>query len=188
MSFSFYGRLAIDLLNCEKLLLPKIKVRFERNQVGPNFYMLSDNSNVSMKIVDYSLFTRSFLEAEPNHQYLKYNLEREPDHYSYMETIARTSIIPFLQNIFMQENVFNNALISRCDVAVNTNLAVEGPFHGNPFNYRQFQQFHLRELKNFRGGRAKILFLTTSSCRPFVTTTKAMQFLEGFSALYMEIF
>ena len=31
MTFSFYGRLAIDLLNFEKRLLPKIKVRIERN-------------------------------------------------------------------------------------------------------------------------------------------------------------
>ena len=34
----------------------------------------------------------------------------------------------------------------------------------------------------------KFLFLTTSSCRPYVTTTKAMQYLEGFSALHMENF
>ena len=32
------------------------------------------------------------------------------------------------------------------------------------------------------------LFLTTSSCRPYVTTTKSMQSLEGFSALHMENF
>ena len=40
--------------------------------------MLSDNPNVSLKIVDGSLFTRLIFEAEPNHHYLQPNLEREP--------------------------------------------------------------------------------------------------------------
>ena len=67
--FSLYGRLAIDLFTCEKLLLPNTKVRIKLIRARPNFYMLSDNPNVSLKIVDCSLFTRRILEAEPNHQY-----------------------------------------------------------------------------------------------------------------------
>ena len=63
---------------------------------------------------------------------------------------------------------------------MNTNSAVAGSFHENSFNY---QQFHLRELRTIRGGRAIISFDTTSSCRPFVTTMKAMQFNEDFPAL-----
>ena len=68
---------------------------------------------------------------------------------------------------------------------MKTNLAVAGPFHENPFNY---QQFHLRELRNIRGGRAIISLDTTSPCRPYVTTMKAMQFNEDFPALPMEDF
>ena len=40
------------------------------------FYMLSDNPNVSLKIVDFFPFTRRILVAEPDHQYLQWNLER----------------------------------------------------------------------------------------------------------------
>ena len=90
--------------------------------------MLSDNANVSLKIVDSSLFTRKISVAEPNHQYLQRNLEREPAHYNYMETIAKTFIIPSRQNQFIQENVFNNAPIRKITVAMNTNLAVAGSF------------------------------------------------------------
>ena len=79
-----------------------------------------------------------------------------------METIARTFIIPSRQNQFIQENVFNNAPIRRIAVAMNTNLAVAGSFHENPFNY---QQFHLRELRIIRGGRAIISLDTTSPCQ-----------------------
>ena len=101
ITFSLYGRLAIDLFTCEKLLLPKTKVRIKLIRARPNFYMLSDNPNISLKIVDCSLFTRRILVAEPNHQYLQWNLEREPAHYNYVETIARTFIIPSRQNQFI---------------------------------------------------------------------------------------
>ena len=103
ITFSLYGRLAIDLFTCEKLLLPNTKVRIKLIRARPNFYMLSDNPNIRLKTVDCSLFNRRILVAEPNHQYLQWNLEREPAQYKYMETIARTSIIPSRQNQFIQE-------------------------------------------------------------------------------------
>ena len=108
-----------------------------------------------------------------------------PAQYNYMETIARTFIIPSCQNHFIQENIFNNAPIKRVAVAMNTNSAVAGSLHENPFSY---QQFHLRELRIIRGGRAIVSLVTTSSCRPYVTTKKAMQFNEDFSAHPMEDF
>ena len=70
-------------------------------------------------------------------------------------------------------------------VAMNKNLAVAGSFHKNPFND---QQFHLRERRIIRGGRAIVSLDTTSPCRPYVTTLKAMQFNEDFLALAMEDF
>ena len=70
-------------------------------------------------------------------------------------------------------------------VAMNTNSAVAGSFYENPFNY---QQFHMRELRIIRGGRAIISLDTTSPCHPYVTTTKAMQFNKGFPALFIENF
>ena len=102
-----------------------------------------------------------------------------------METLARTFIIPSRQNQFIQENVFNHAPIRRIAVAMNTNSAVAGYFHENPFNY---QQFLLRELRIIRGGRAIISLVTTSRCRPYVTTRKAMQFNKDFAVLPMEDF
>ena len=68
---------------------------------------------------------------------------------------------------------------------MNTNSAVAGSFYENPFNY---QKFHLRELRIIRGGRAIISLDTTSPCRPYVTTMKAMQLNKDFPALPMEDF
>ena len=147
--------------------------------------MLSDNPNVNLKTVHCSLFTRRILVAEPNHQYLRWNLPKEPAHYNYMKFITRTFIIPSRQNQFIQVNVFNNAPIRIIAVAMNTNSAVAGSFHESPFNY---QLFHLRELRIIRVGRAMFSLDTTSPCRPYVTTMKAMQFNEDFLALPMKIF
>ena len=102
-----------------------------------------------------------------------------------MDIIERTFIIPSRQNQFIQENIFNNAPIRRVAVAMNTNSAVAGSFHENPFSY---QQFHLRELRIIRDGRAIVSLDTTSPCRHYVTTMKAMQFNEDFPALPMEDF
>ena len=64
---------------------------------------------------------------------------------------------------------------------MDTNSAVAGSFHENPFNY---QQFHLRELRIIRGGIA-IKSLDTNSCRPYASTRKAMQFNEDILSLPM---
>ena len=101
-----------------------------------------------------------------------------------METIARTFIIPFCQNQFIKKSIFINSPIRRIAVAKNTKSAVTGSFHENHFND---QQFHLRELKVIRGGRAIVSLDTTSPCRPYVTTLRAMQLNEDFPACPMEV-
>ena len=68
---------------------------------------------------------------------------------------------------------------------MNTNSAVAGSFHENPFNY---QQFHLRELRNIRVGRAIVSLDTTSHRRPFLTTMEVVLFNKNFPALSMEDF
>ena len=88
ITFSFYERLAIDLFTGEKLLLPYTKIRIKLSRASPNFYMLSDNPNVSLNTVVCSLFTRKTLVAEPNHRYFQGNLDRKPAQYNCMETIA----------------------------------------------------------------------------------------------------
>ena len=105
------------------------------------------------------------------------NLEREPAHYNYMETIEGTFIIPSCGNQFIHENVFDRAQIRRIAVAVKTNLAVAGSFREFCFSYHQF---HLKELRIIRVGRAIISLPTTSPCHPYVTTMKAMQFMKNF--------
>ena len=96
-----------------------------------------------------------------------------PVDYKYLETLAKTFIIPARQNQFIQENIFNKAPIRRIAIAMNTNSAFTGSFTENPFWY---QQFDLRQIRILRGGQPIVGFDTADNCRLYVTTMKAMNF------------
>ena len=80
-----------------------------------------------------------------------------PVEYNYLETLAKTFIIPAKQNQFIQENIFNSAPIRRVAIAKNTNSAFTGSFTENPFWY---QQFDLRQIRKLRGGQPVVDFDT----------------------------
>ena len=56
--FMLCGKLGIDFFSTSELLYPNMKNRLHLIRARPNFYMISDNSNVSLGIVDCSLHTR----------------------------------------------------------------------------------------------------------------------------------
>ena len=55
--FMLYGKLGIDFFTTSELLYPNMKVRIRLIRARPNFYMISENPNVSFGIVDCSLCT-----------------------------------------------------------------------------------------------------------------------------------
>ena len=100
----------------------------------PNFYKISYNPHVSLKVHDCSLFTRHVVN-KVYHQTIQYQFTYQPACNDFMETIARTFIIPSGQNHFIQEIVFNSAPIRRIAIARNTNSAFTGHFQEDPFHY-----------------------------------------------------
>ena len=147
--FMLYGKLAIDFFSTSELLYPNMKIRLRLTRARPNFYMISDNPNVSLVIVDYSLYTRRIALKDEYHKTRMDMLAYAPVEYNYLETLAKTFIIPERHNQFIQENIFNNAPIRRIAIAMNTNSAFTGSFTENPFRY---QQFDLRQIRILRGG------------------------------------
>ena len=103
-----------------------------------------------------------------------------PVDYSYLETLAKTFIIPARQNQFIHENIFNNAPIRRVAIAMNTNSAFTGSFTKNPFWY---QQIDLRQIRILRGGQPFVDFDTADNCRLYVTTMKAMNFQDDIPSI-----
>ena len=110
---------------------------------------------------------------EDNHKRKMSQLAYAPVEYNYMETLAKTYIIPARQNQFIQETIFNNAPKRRSAIAMNSNSGCTGFFAENPFWY---QQFHLRNIRILRGGQLIVHHDTTDNCRLHVTTIKAMNF------------
>ena len=49
--FMLYGKLGVDFFSTSELLYPNMKIRVRLIRARPNFYMISDNPNVSLGIV-----------------------------------------------------------------------------------------------------------------------------------------
>ena len=77
--------------------------------------MISDNPNVSLGIVDCSLYVRRFALKDDYHRKRMGMLAYTLVQFNYVETLATTFIVPARQNQFIQENVFNNAPVRRED-------------------------------------------------------------------------
>ena len=66
--FMLYGKLGVDFFSTSQLLYPNMKVRLRLIRARPNFYMISDNPNVSLAIVDCSLYTRRIALKDGYHK------------------------------------------------------------------------------------------------------------------------
>ena len=183
--FMLYGKLGIDFFSTSELLYPNMIVRLSLIRARPNVYMISDNPNVSLGIVDCSLYTRRIALKDDYHKKRKDMLAYAPVEYNHLETLAKTFIIPARQNQFIRENIFNNAPIRRIAIAMNTNSAFTGSFTENPFWY---QQFDLRQIRILSGGQPIVDFDTADNCRLYVTTMKAMNFQDDIPSIPIDDF
>ena len=102
-------------------------------------------------------------------------LAYNPVEFNYLETLAKTLIIPARQNQFIQENILNNAPVRRIDIAMNKNSAFNGSYTENPFWY---QKLDLRQIRTLRGTQPIVDFDAADNCRLYVTTMKAMDFQD----------
>ena len=65
--FMLYGKLGIDLLTTLETLYPNMKVRIRLIRAQPKFYMICKCPNVSLGIVDCSLYTQNVMLKEDYH-------------------------------------------------------------------------------------------------------------------------
>ena len=93
-----------------------MKIRLRLIRARSTFYMISDNPNASLGIVDCSLYTRRIARKDDYHKKKMDMLAYAPVEYNCLESLAKTFIIPARQNHFIQENFFNNAPIRRVTI------------------------------------------------------------------------
>ena len=67
-AFLLYGILAINSFSNSELLYPNMKFRLRLFRARHNFYMNSDNPNVSLGVVDFSLYTRRIALKDDFHK------------------------------------------------------------------------------------------------------------------------
>ena len=133
--FKLYGKLGVEFFSNSELLYPNMKIRLRLIRARTIFYMFSDNPNVSLRIADCSLYTGRIALKDDYHKKRMDKLAYTPVEFNYLETLAKTFIIPAGQNQFVQENIFNNAPVRRIAIAMNTNSAFTGFYTENPFWY-----------------------------------------------------
>ena len=183
--FMLYGELGVDFFSTSDLLYPNMKIRLRLIRARPNFYMISDNPNVSLGVVDYSLYTRCIALKDDYHKKRMVMLVYTPVEFNCFETLAKTYIIPARQNQFIQEIIFNNAPVHRIAIAMNTNSAFIGSHTENPFGY---QQFDLRQIRKLRRGQPIVDFDAADNCHLYVTAMKAMNFQDDIPSIPIDNF
>ena len=127
--FMLYGKLVVDFFSTSELLYPNMKRRLRLTRARPNFYMISDNPNVSLGIADSWHYTRFSALKNDYHKKRRDMLAYIPVEFIFLETLAKTLIIPARQNQFNQENFFNNAPVRPIAIAMNTNSSFSGFFY-----------------------------------------------------------
>ena len=96
--FMLYGKIVVDFFATSELLNPYVKSRLRLSRARLNFYKISDNPNVSLGIVDFSLHTRRIALKDDYHKERMDMLAYTPVEFNNLETLAKTFIIPARQN------------------------------------------------------------------------------------------
>ena len=125
-----------------------MKIRLRLISARPNFYIISDNPNVSHGIIDRSLYTRRIALKDDYHKNRMDMLAYTPVEINYLETLANTFIFPVRQHQFIQENIFNDAPVRRTAIAMKTNSTFTGSYTENPFCYQQFDFTQIIKLRS----------------------------------------
>ena len=180
-----YGKLGVDFFSTCQLLHPKMKIRLGLTRGRPTFDMISDNPNVSLVIVDCSLYTRPIALKDDYHKKRTDMLAFTPVEFNSLEILAKVFIIPARQNQFIQENIFNTNPVRRIDVAMNKNSAFTGSYTENQFWY---QQFDLRPIGILRRRQPIVELDAADNFRLYVTAIKAMNFQHDIPSIPIDNF
>ena len=175
----------VDFFSTSELLFPNMKIRLRKIRVGPNFHMISDKPNVSLGNVDCSFYTRRIALKDDYHKKQMDMLACTPVEFNYLDTLAKTFIIPHRQNQLIRENIFNNAPVRRIAIARSTNSEFTGSYTEIPFCY---QQIDLRQIRMLRGGQPIADSGAADNCRLYVTTMKAMNIQGDIPSIPIDIF
>ena len=104
-----YGKLGIDFFTTSEILYPNLKVRIRIIRAGPYSYMVSGRPNVSLGIVDCSLYTQRVLLKEDYHKERMFQIAYAPIVYNYKEILTKTYITePIYSGKYIQQRIYTS--------------------------------------------------------------------------------
>ena len=110
-----------------------MEFRLRLIRARPNYYMIRDKPNVSLRFVDCSPYTRRIVLDDDYHKKRLGMSAKTRMYYNSLETFAKTFIISARRNKFTQEIILNSAPVRRTAIAKNANSASTGLYTENPF-------------------------------------------------------
>ena len=162
-----------------------MKIKLRQIRARPTFYMINKNPNASPGDIDCSDYTSRIDLEDHYHKGRKNMLAYTHVEFNFLETLAKTFIIPAKQNQFIRANISDNAPGRRIAIVTNINLALTGFYAEYPFCS---QQFDLRQIIILRGGQPIVIFDAAHDCGLYVTTMKAMNFQDGIPSISIDSF
>ena len=148
--FILYGKLGVHFFSTSEIpemLQPNMEPKLCLINARPDFNVISNNPNVSLGIVDCSLYTLRVALNDDHHEKRMNKHALTPVYFNSLESLAKTSFIPARRNRFIHQNIFKNAPVRRIAVAMNTNSVFNGSFTKTPFRYQQFDLKQIRKLR-----------------------------------------
>ena len=108
-------------------------------------------------------------------------LSYTPVEYNFLETLAKTLIIPAKQNQFLGEKISTKTPVRPISITMNTTSAFTGYHSQNQFWCRQFK---FRQIRILTGGQPTVDF----DCRLYVTGMKPMNFQDELPSIPIDDF
>ena len=185
--FMLYGKLGVDFFSTSELLYANMKIRLRLIRARPNFYMISDNPNVSLGIVDCSLYTRRIAPKDVYHKKRMDMLAYTPVEFNYLE--IGNSCKDFYHSC-QTKPVHSRKHFQQCSSSSDCycndyKLCIHWSHTENPFC---FEQFELRQIRILRGGQPIVDFDAADNFRLCFTTMKAMNFQDDIPSIPIDNF
>ena len=89
-----YDKLGVDFFSTSELIHTNMRIKLRIIRARPKFYMVSDNTNVSLGVLDCLLQTRGIALKDDYREKRLDMLAYTPVEFNYMETLAKAFIFP----------------------------------------------------------------------------------------------
>ena len=149
--YTFYGKVAVDFLTCDRHLLSGVTPQLYFRRSIDDFVTISDDAAKSykVKIIEANLYVRKMTLNDDVVSAIEKTVLSSPASYPYLETITKTFPASTGLQSWKQEDVFSREPIRRLAICLNANEAFLGSKPLNPFHFRKF---NLEQFCIYRNG------------------------------------